>query len=199
MLVVLESTTYPGTTDEIVRPLLEERSGLQAGRDFALAFSPERVDPGNPDWGIRNTPKVVGGITPSCSEAAEIFYGKICDQVIKAASAREAEMVKMLENTYRHVNIALVNEMAIFSMSSGSTCGTPSAVRRRSRLGSKPSTRGRELEVTVSRSIRITCPTGCVRLATRSALWSWRRRLMAVCPATSSTGRFGCSTIRRRR
>ena len=115
MLVVLESTTYPGTTDEIVRPLLEERSGLQAGRDFALAFSPERVDPGNPDWGIRNTPKVVGGITPSCSEAAEIFYGKICDQVIKAASAREAEMAKMLENTYRHVNIALVNEMAIFS------------------------------------------------------------------------------------
>jgi UDP-N-acetyl-D-glucosamine dehydrogenase len=115
MLVVLESTTYPGTTDEIVRPLLEERSGLRAGRDFALAFSPERIDPGNPDFGIRNTPKVVGGITPSCTEAAEIFYGKICDQVIKAASAREAEMAKMLENTYRHVNIALVNEMAIFS------------------------------------------------------------------------------------
>ena len=115
MLVVLESTTYPGTTDEIVRPLLEGRSGLRAGRDFALAYSPERIDPGNPDFGIRNTPKVVGGITPSCTEAAEIFYGKICDQVIKAASAREAEMAKLLENTYRHVNIALVNEMAIFS------------------------------------------------------------------------------------
>jgi UDP-N-acetyl-D-glucosamine dehydrogenase len=115
MLVVLESTTYPGTTDEIVRPLLEGPSGLRAGRDFALAFSPERIDPGNPDFGIRNTPKVVGGITPSCTEAAEIFYGKICDQVIKAASAREAEMAKLLENTYRHVNIALVNEMAIFS------------------------------------------------------------------------------------
>jgi UDP-N-acetyl-D-glucosamine dehydrogenase len=115
MLVVLESTTYPGTTDEIVRPLLEGRSGLRAGRDFALAFSPERIDPGNPDFGIRNTPKVVGGTTPSCTEAAEIFYGKICDQVIKAASAREAEMAKLLENTYRHVNIALVNEMAIFS------------------------------------------------------------------------------------
>ena len=115
MLVVLESTTYPGTTDEIVRPLLEGRSGLRAGRDFALAFSPERIDPGNPDFGIRNTPKVVGGITSSCTEAAEIFYGKICDQVIKAASAREAEMAKLLENTYRHVNIALVNEMAIFS------------------------------------------------------------------------------------
>ena len=115
MLVVLESTTYPGTTDEIVRPLLEGRSGLRAGRDFALAFSPERIDPGNPDFGIRNTPKVVGGTTPSCTEAAEIFYGKICDQVIKATSAREAEMAKLLENTYRHVNIALVNEMAIFS------------------------------------------------------------------------------------
>lgn len=115
MLVVLESTTYPGTTDDIVRPLLEERSGLRAGQDFALAFSPERIDPGNPYFGIRNTPKVVGGISVSCTEAAEIFYGKFCDQVIKAASAREAEMAKLLENTYRHVNIALVNEMAIFS------------------------------------------------------------------------------------
>ena len=115
MLVVLESTTYPGTTDEIVRPLLEERSGLRAGRDFSLAFSPERIDPGNRDFGFRNTPKVVGGVTPSCTEAAAQFYGKICDQVVKAASSREAEMAKLLENTYRHVNIALVNEMAIFS------------------------------------------------------------------------------------
>src|SRR5580698_1745010 len=114
-LVSLESTTYPGTTDEVVRPILEKVTGLTAGLDFALAFSPERIDPGNPYFGIRNTPKVVGGITPSCTEAAEIFYGKICDQVIKAASAREAEMAKLLENTYRHVNIALVNEMAIFS------------------------------------------------------------------------------------
>jgi nucleotide sugar dehydrogenase len=115
MLVVLESTTYPGTTDEIVRPLLEQRSGLRAGRDFSLAFSPERIDPGNRDFGFRNTPKVVGGVTPSCTEAAAMFYGKICDQVVRAASSREAEMAKLLENTYRHVNIALVNEMAIFS------------------------------------------------------------------------------------
>jgi UDP-N-acetyl-D-glucosamine dehydrogenase len=113
-LVVLESTTYPGTTDEIVRPLLEKGSGLSAGVDFSLAFSPERIDPGNPDYGIRNTPKVVGGITPSCTQAAATFYGKLCDQVVQAASAREAEMAKLLENTYRHVNIALVNEMAIF-------------------------------------------------------------------------------------
>jgi UDP-N-acetyl-D-glucosamine dehydrogenase len=114
MLVLLESTTYPGTTDEVVRPLLERVSGLTAGVDFSLAFSPERIDPGNPDFGIRNTPKVVGGQTPSCADAAAGFYGKLCDQVVRARSAREAEMAKLLENTYRHVNIALVNEMAIF-------------------------------------------------------------------------------------
>ncbi|MGE5133147.1 MAG: nucleotide sugar dehydrogenase [Gemmatimonadota bacterium] len=114
MLVVLESTTYPGTTDEVVRPLLEEASGLAAGRDFWLAFSPERIDPGNKTYGIRNTPKVVGGLTPACTEAAAGFYGKLCDEVVRARSAREAEMAKLLENTYRHVNIALVNEMAVF-------------------------------------------------------------------------------------
>lgn len=115
MLVVLESTTYPGTTDEVVRPLLEKASGLTAGVDFWLAFSPERIDPGNPQYSIRNTPKVVGGQTTSCADAAERFYGKLCDRVVRARSAREAEMTKLLENTYRHVNIALVNEMAIFS------------------------------------------------------------------------------------
>ena len=113
-LVVLESTTYPGTTDEIVRPMLEKASGLTAGIDFHLAFSPERIDPGNERYGIRNTPKVVGGITPACTDAAAAFYGTVCDTVVEAKSAREAEMAKLLENTYRHVNIALVNEMAIF-------------------------------------------------------------------------------------
>ena len=113
-LVSLESTTYPGTTDEVVRPLLEKASGLSAGIGFALAFSPERIDPGNPEFGLVNTPKIVGGVTPSCAEAAAGFYGRICEQVVRAASAREAEMAKLLENTYRHVNIALVNEMAIF-------------------------------------------------------------------------------------
>jgi UDP-N-acetyl-D-glucosamine dehydrogenase len=113
-LVSLESTTYPGTTDEIVRPLLEKASGLAAGVDFNLVFSPERIDPGNPEYGLANTPKIVGGITPACAEAAAAFYSRICQQVVRAASAREAEMAKLLENTYRHVNIALVNEMAIF-------------------------------------------------------------------------------------
>jgi UDP-N-acetyl-D-glucosamine dehydrogenase len=113
-LVSLESTTYPGTTEEVVRPLLEKASGLSAGIGFSLAFSPERIDPGNRQYGFRNTPKVVGGVTPSCTDAAVSFYERICDHVVRARSAREAEMAKLLENTYRHVNIALVNEMAIF-------------------------------------------------------------------------------------
>jgi nucleotide sugar dehydrogenase len=112
--IVLESTTYPGTTEEVIRPMLEKACGLTAGLDFHLAFSPERIDPGNAVYGVRNTPKVVGGITPECTRAAADFYGKVCDTVVPAKSAREAEMAKLLENTYRHVNIALVNEMAIF-------------------------------------------------------------------------------------
>ena len=112
-LVVLESTTYPGTTEELVRPILET-SGLTAGVDFGLAFSPERVDPGNPVFGIANTPKVVGGVTPGCGDAAAAFYGKFVDTVVRTRGTHEAEMAKLLENTYRHVNIALVNEMAVF-------------------------------------------------------------------------------------
>lgn len=113
MLVVLESTTYPGTTDEVVRPKLEA-GGLVAGTDFFLAFSPERIDPGNEKFGAKNTPKVVGGQTPACTEAAAQFYGKFVDTVVRARGTREAETAKLLENTYRHINIALVNEMARF-------------------------------------------------------------------------------------
>jgi UDP-N-acetyl-D-glucosamine dehydrogenase len=113
MLVILESTTYPGTTDEVVRPLLEQ-TGLLAGRDFSLAFSPERIDPGNPSFGIRNTPRIVGGHTPACTERAAALYGRFIDTVVRARGTREAETAKLLENTYRHVNIALVNEMARF-------------------------------------------------------------------------------------
>jgi nucleotide sugar dehydrogenase len=112
-LIVLESTTYPGTTDDEVRPVLEE-GGLAAGRDFHLAFSPERIDPGNPQYGMRNTPKVVGGHTEACTEAAAAFYSRFVDTVVRARGTREAEMAKLLENTYRHINIALVNEMARF-------------------------------------------------------------------------------------
>jgi nucleotide sugar dehydrogenase len=113
MLVVLESTTYPGTTDEVLAPILEE-SGLKAGADFNLAFSPERVDPGNATFGIHNTPKVVGGYTEACTQRAAAFYGKFVETVAMARGTREAETAKLLENTYRHVNIALVNEMARF-------------------------------------------------------------------------------------
>ncbi|MEU9887838.1 nucleotide sugar dehydrogenase [Sphaerisporangium sp. NPDC051011] len=113
-LVVLESTTYPGTTDDVVRPILEDASGLTAGVDFHLAFSPERIDPGNAKYGLRNTPKVVGGYTPGCRDRAAAFYARFIEQVVTVSGTREAEMAKLLENTYRHVNIALVNEMAIF-------------------------------------------------------------------------------------
>lgn len=112
-LVILESTTYPGTTDEDVRPILEA-GGLVAGVDFNLAFSPERIDPGNPVYGMTNTPKVVGGHTAACTERAAAFYGRFVKTVVRARGTREAEMAKLIENTYRHINIALVNEMAQF-------------------------------------------------------------------------------------
>lgn len=114
MTVILESTTYPGTTDEVVRPILEEASGLTAGKDFHLAFSPERIDPGNEKFGAKNTPKVVGGYTPESGDAAAAFYEQFVDTVVRAKGTREAETAKLLENTYRHINIALVNEMARF-------------------------------------------------------------------------------------
>ena len=111
-LVVLESTTYPGTTEELVAPLLEQ-GGLVAGRDFLLAYSPERVDPGNAAWGLRNTPRVVGGATPEATEAAVVFYSRFVDKVVAVSTTRVAETAKLLENTFRHVNIALVNELAM--------------------------------------------------------------------------------------
>ena len=111
-LVVLESTTYPGTTDEVILPELEKR-GFKVGEDFFLAFSPERVDPGNPKFNTKNTPKIIGGITTRCTEAAKALYEQAVDTVIMVSSTKAAEMVKILENTYRAVNIALVNEVAI--------------------------------------------------------------------------------------
>ena len=112
MLVVLESTTYPGTTDELLLPILSEK-GLQVGRDFYLAFSPERIDPGRTDWTVENTPKVLGGVTPQCLAMAQALYGQVIERVVPVSSTRAAEMVKLLENTFRAVNIALVNEIAI--------------------------------------------------------------------------------------
>ena len=111
-LIVLESTTYPGTTDEVLLPELES-TGLRVGIDFFLAFSPERIDPGNPQFGTHNTPKIVGGITSTCTELAQAFYGAAIEKAVPVSSARVAEMAKLLENTFRAVNIGLVNEIAI--------------------------------------------------------------------------------------
>jgi UDP-N-acetyl-D-glucosamine dehydrogenase len=113
-LVILESTTYPGTTEEILQPLLEE-GGLRAGKDFLLAFSPERIDPGNPHFGFRDIPKVVGGVTSESARAAESLYAKVVPKVVIVSSPKEAEMAKLLENIFRHVNIALVNELATYA------------------------------------------------------------------------------------
>ncbi|MGB7950312.1 MAG: nucleotide sugar dehydrogenase, partial [Candidatus Binatia bacterium] len=111
-LIVLESTTYPGTTNELILPELEN-SGLRIGRDFFLAFSPERIDPGNDLFNTRNTPKIVGGITTECTEIARIFYSQFIDRVVAVSSTKCAEMVKLLENTFRSVNIGMVNELAL--------------------------------------------------------------------------------------
>src|SRR5215216_4990391 len=110
-LVILESTTYPGTTRERVLPILEE-TGLIAGRDFHLAFSPERVDPGNETYSLHNTPKILGGLTPACRNKAEAVYGLVCEQVVPVSTLEVSEMAKLLENIFRSVNIALVNELA---------------------------------------------------------------------------------------
>jgi len=112
MLVMLESTTYPGTTDELMLPMFE-KADLKVGEHFFLCFSPERVDPGNPNYQTRNIPKVVGGITPACTELGALFYGQALDTVVAVSSTRVAEMVKLLENTFRMINIGLVNEIAM--------------------------------------------------------------------------------------
>ncbi|MDN3294862.1 nucleotide sugar dehydrogenase [Streptomyces ficellus] len=111
--VLLESPVHPGTTEQFLLPLLEGGSGLRAGRDFHLAYSPSRLDPGNRAHGYAHTPKVIGGLTPACTESAAAFYGRLTDKVVRARGTREAETVKVLETNFRHVNIALVNEMAV--------------------------------------------------------------------------------------
>ena len=113
--VVLESTTYPGTTQELFAPILEEGSGLTAGSDFHLGYSPERIDPGNAVWGFKETPKVVSGVNEASLKAVRDFYGQLVDTTVPVRSPKEAELAKLLENTFRHVNIALVNEIAMFA------------------------------------------------------------------------------------
>ncbi|MGH9126951.1 MAG: nucleotide sugar dehydrogenase [Acidimicrobiales bacterium] len=117
--VVLESTTYPGTTTELLLPILEDASGLCAGEDFYLGYSPERIDPGNPRWNVANTPKVVSGIDPASLAAVRQFYDTLVEKTVVVSGTKEAELAKLLENTFRHVNIALVNELAIFATGLG--------------------------------------------------------------------------------
>ena len=117
--VILESTTYPGTTEDLVSGILEEGSGLVAGRDFHLGYSPERIDPGNSSWHFANTPKVVSGIDEASLEAVQAFFARLVDRTVPVSGTREAELTKLLENTFRHVNIALVNELAVFAEALG--------------------------------------------------------------------------------
>lgn len=113
--VILESTTYPGTTEELVTPQLERLTSLRGGSDFYVGYSPERIDPGNPVWNFKNTPKVVSGINPESLESVHSFYSQLVDVVVPVSGTKEAELTKLLENTFRHVNIALVNELAVFA------------------------------------------------------------------------------------
>ncbi|MFJ6600831.1 nucleotide sugar dehydrogenase [Micrococcus luteus] len=113
--VILESTTYPGTTDELLVPILEEVSGLTAGEDFHVGYSPERIDPGRKDWTFKTTPKVISGLTPACLVKVQEFYDRIIDTTVPVKGTREAELTKLMENTFRHVNIALMNELAVFA------------------------------------------------------------------------------------
>jgi UDP-N-acetyl-D-glucosamine dehydrogenase len=113
--VVLESTTYPGTTEELVAPILEEASGLVVGVDFHLGYSPERIDPGNPTWDLIRTPKLVSGFDEASLEAVQAFFGSLVERTVPLSGMKEAELAKLLENTFRHVNVALVNEMAMFA------------------------------------------------------------------------------------
>ncbi len=117
--MVLESTTYPGTTETLLCPLLEAGSGLKAGVDFYLGYSPERIDPGNRDWHLENTPKVISGIDAASLRSVEGFYSDIVERTVPVSSCRTAELTKLLENTFRHVNIAMVNEMAMVSRQLG--------------------------------------------------------------------------------
>ena len=151
--MVLESTTYPGTTRERVAPLLEE-SGLAAGRDFHLAFSPERVDPGRTDFTLRNTPKVVGGLTEACAQRAEELYGLVCDEVLRVSTPEAAELTKLLENIFRSVNIALVNELAMLTDRMGIDIWEVVDAAAPSPTGSCASSRDRGWAGTACRSTR---------------------------------------------
>ena len=161
-LVVLESTTYPGTTRELLLPALQG-TGLKVGEDFFLAFSPERVDPGNPQWNTRNTPKVVGGITEACRRVALAVYQPAIERLVPVSSPEAAELVKILENTFRSVNIGLVNEMAIVCDKLGVDVWEVIEAAATKPFGFMKFTPGPGVGDTASRSTRTTSPGRCAR------------------------------------
>ncbi len=183
MLVTLESTTYPGTTEEIVQPILET-SGLKVGDGLSLAFSPERVDPGNAVYQTRNTPKVVGGVTPRCTEEAVAFYGRFIDTIVPVSSTRAAEMTKLLENIFRCVNIALMNELLQISERMGINIWEVVDAAKTKPFGFMPFQPGPGSAGTASRSTRSTsrgrrASSTCIPSSSNSPARPTRR-----CPTT---------------
>ena len=180
LLIVLESTTYPGTTRELMQPKLEA-AGLTVGEDVFLAFSPERVDPGNPIWNTKNTPKIVGGITAACTEVASALYATCLDTIVPVSSTETAELVKLLENTFRSVNIGLVNEMAIVCDKLGVNIWEVIDAAATKPFGFMKFTPGPESAGTAFRSIRTISRGRCGRSTTRRASSIWRARSTARC------------------
>ena len=188
--VVLESTTYPGTTEELMVPILEEGSGLKAGTDFHVGYSPERIDPGNKAWPFERTPKVVSGIDAASLAAVKAFYDQLVETTVPVSGTREAELAKLLENTFRHVNIALVNEMAMFARALDVNVWEAIDAAASKPFGFMKFTPGPgvgghclpidpSLPVLEGRAHRSAC---------RSASWSWRTTSTTTCRTTSSGG-----------
>ena len=180
--VVLESTTCPGTTEELLAPLLEGMTGLKAGRDFHLGYSPERIDPGNQQWHLVNTPKVVSGVNEDSLREVEALYGHLVETLVPVSGCKEAELTKLLENTFRHVNIALVNEIAMFARELGVDVWETIAAASTKPFGYMPFTPGPVSAATAWRSIRRICPGRCDgSCAAASALSSWRTTSTTTC------------------
>ena len=188
-LVVLESTTYPGTTREVLLPALEG-TGLKVGKDFFLCFSPERVDPGNQEWKTKNTPKVIGGVTPACTEVGQAVYERFIDTMVAVSSTEAAEMVKILENTFRAVNIALVNEVALIADRLDVDVWEVIEAASTKPFGFMKFTPGPGLGGTASPSIPTIWRGRCVRSTTGPVSSSWPRRSTPRCPS-SWWGKFG--------
>jgi len=187
MLVILESTTYPGTTTEVLVPQLTAK-GAVLGRSVFIAFSPERVDPGNQAYKTKNTPKVLGGASAACLSMATALYSQILDTIVPVSSTETAEMVKLLENTFRAVNIGLVNEIAMMSRKLGIDPFEVIRAAATKPFGFMPFYPGPGLGGTASQSIRCTCRGSCAHCSTKRASSSSRIRSTVACPPTWSSG-----------